>query len=89
MANSSEGTYGAVSIGAAAALIKAANSRRESIVVQNVHATQVLYVGTDSSVTDANGLKLAAGESIRLETKSAIYGYGSGAATTGRYFEEF
>ena len=89
MSASSESAYGTVSIGAAAAVIKAANGRRESIVVQNVHATQILYLGSDSSVTTANGLKLAAGESIRLQTKSVIYGIASGAATDTRYFEEF
>lgn len=86
---SSESAYGAVSVDGTAEIIKAANPRRESIVIQNVHATQVLYIGSDSSVALASGLKLIAGESIRLQTKSAIWGIGSGAATDTRYFEEF
>jgi hypothetical protein len=86
---SSESAYGAVAVDATAEVVKAANSRRESIVVQNVHASQVLYLGSDASVTTSNGLKLLAGESIRLQTKSAIYGIGSGSATDTRYFEEF
>lgn len=89
MANSSESTYGTVSTGTTAGLIKAANSRREAIVIKNVHATQVLYVGSDSSVATTTGFKLSAGESTRLETKSAIWGIASGAATDTRYFEEF
>jgi hypothetical protein len=86
---SSESTYGAVSVDATAEIIAAARPRRESIIIQNVHATQVLYVGNDANVTSSNGLKVIAGESVRLETKSAIWGVGSGAATDTRFFEEF
>lgn len=89
MAGSSEATYGTVAIGATAGLIKAARGRRESIVVQNVHASQILYIGSDASVLTTTGLRLIAGESIRLETKGDVYGIASGAATDTRYFEEF
>ena len=85
---SSESANGNVSIGTSAAIIKAANGRRESLVVQNVHASQVLYIG-DGSVTTSNGLRIPAGESMRLQTKAAVYGIASGASTDVRYFEEF
>lgn len=81
--------YGAFSVGSSAAVIVAANNRRESVVIQNTHASQDLYVGTDSSVTNANGLKVPAGQSVEFTSyQGSVYGYGSGAATTGRYLEE-
>ena len=82
-------SYGTISVGAAAAVVVAANNRRESVYIQNTHATQDLYLGYDSSVTDANGFKLAAGQSIEIKShQGPVYGYGSGAATTGRYLEQ-
>lgn len=89
MAESSETAYGTVAVGASAVIVKAARMRRESILVQNVHASQVLYLGSDASVTTSNGLKVVAGESVRVRTKGDIYGIASGAATDVRYFEEF
>jgi hypothetical protein len=89
MADSSESGYNNVAIGAAAAIIKGAYFRRESIVIKNNHASQILYLGSNASVTTSNGLPLLAGESIRLKTKSDVYGIASGAATDVRYFEEF
>jgi hypothetical protein len=89
MADSSESAYGTVSIGAAASVVKAARFRRESILIQNVHASQTLYIGSDSSVLTTTGLKIAAGESVRVRTKGDVYGIASGAATDVRYFEEF
>lgn len=80
--------YGTVAVGAAAVLIRAGNPQRRSVVVQNVHATQVLYVGDDSSVTTAAGLRLNASESIRIDDYNGpVYGIASGAATDVRYFE--
>lgn len=87
MSASSEGGYGTVAVAATATLIVAARSRRESVVIQNNHASQTLHLGTDSSVTTSTGFKLAAGGSVALNTKGAVYGIGSGAATTTNYFE--
>lgn len=84
----STAAYGTVAIGGAAAVIKAAKTTRKSIVVQNVHATQILYVGSDSSVTTSNGLKVAAGASVTLDDYNGpVYGIASGADTDVRYFE--
>lgn len=85
--NGSDVSYGTVTIGGTAAVVKAGNSRRKAIVVQNVHASQDLYLGDDSSVTTSNGLKVAAGESILVPTTGPIYGIASGAGTDVRYFE--
>lgn len=82
------GNYNTVTIGAAAALIVAANGKRRSVVIQNVHATQVLYLGDDTSVTTANGLKVVAGASVNfVDFTGPLYGIASGAGTDVRYFE--
>jgi hypothetical protein len=83
--------YGNVSIGASAAVISAAKGRSR-VIVQNNHATQILYLGDDASVTaDATatgGLKIAAGASVTLEGfTGSLYGIASGAATTVAFFE--
>jgi beta-N-acetylglucosaminidase len=87
--SSSESAYGNVSIGATAALIKGQRGRRESIWIKNNHASQILYLGSDSSVTTSNGYSLAAGQSIELKTKGNVYGIASGAGTDVRYFEAY
>lgn len=82
-------SYGAISVGSSAAVVVGANNRRESVAIQNTHASQDLYLGFDASVTNASGFKVAAGQSVTFFSyQGAIYGYGSGAATTGRYLEE-
>jgi hypothetical protein len=81
-------SYAAFSVGAAAVQLLSGSVHRTRVIVQNVHATQDLYLGWDASVTAANGLKLAAGESVEITKPEALFVIGSGAATTGRYFEE-
>lgn len=83
--------YGNVSVGASAVVVSAAN-RRSRLIVQNNHASQILYLGDDSSVTaDATatgGLKIAAGASVTLEGfTGSLYGIASGAATPVAFFE--
>jgi hypothetical protein len=84
-----QASYGTVSIGGTAALLKAANTSRTSIVIQNVHATQLLYIGSDASVTTANGVRVAAvGGTLTLDDYTGpIYAIASGAATDVRYWE--
>jgi hypothetical protein len=82
--------YGTVAVGATAGLILGGRSLRDSVTIQNVHATQILYIGNDASVTTSTGLKIAAGDKHSLETYNGpIYGIASGAATDTRYLEVF
>lgn len=82
------GSYAAVTIGASAAVVKSGKPSRKSILIQNLHATQVLYLGLDSSVTTSNGLRVAAGESVRIDDYNGpVYGIASGAGTDVRYLE--
>lgn len=82
--------YGAISVGGTAASIVPANPRRERVFIQNLHATQDLYIGGDASVATTTGWKLvAAGGAVTLQGhQGAVFGIGSGAATVGRYLEE-
>jgi hypothetical protein len=89
MAGSGSAAYGNVSIGTAAAVLVAARQARESVLIKNNHASQILYLGGNSSVTSSNGLPLAAGESVRVETRQVVYAIASGASTDVRYFEEY
>lgn len=83
--------YGNVSVGTSAAVVATAKGRR-NIIVQNNHATQILYLGDDANVTaDATatgGLKIAAGASVTLDRfTGAVFGIASGAATPVAFFE--
>ena len=85
---SSTGANSAVSIGATAGVIVDGTGRRRSVLIQNVHATQILYVGTTSGVTTSNGIRVNAGESIEFSDYiGPVYGIASGAATDIRVFE--
>lgn len=82
--------YGAKTIDTSAVLIADSRATRRSITVQNVHASNDLYVGSDSSVTSSNGVKVKAAESLRFDDYSgAVYGIGSAASTDVRYFEVY
>jgi hypothetical protein len=76
-----------VTIGTSAALIKGSTSGRESIVIQNVHASNDLYVGP-SGVTTSSGVKVPAGQSITFDDYiGPVYGIASAASTDVRYLE--
>lgn len=82
------GSYGAASVGTSASQIVASRSSRNGLVVQNIHASNDLYIGSDSSVTTSTGVKVPAGASIEFpEYVGAVYGIASGSSTTVRYFE--
>ena len=83
-----ESSYGNATIGAAAAVIVAANASRGEVLVQNVHATNTLYIGTDNAVTVANGLKVGPGGSISLTVDDDVYGIADAAGTDVRYLDE-
>jgi len=80
-------TNSAVSVGASATLIAAANPARVRIIIQN-NGTGAIYIG-DASVTTANGFPVAAGTSFSdraisegppdLNFSQAWYGIAGGA----------
>jgi hypothetical protein len=77
-------TTTAVSVGTSAVLLSGASGPRERLIVQNLHASQILYVG-GSDVTTSNGIRIAAGEAREFENLvGAVYGIASGATTDVR-----
>jgi hypothetical protein len=84
------GYYGQGSVGTAATQIAAGASQalKLGVVLENLHATQDLYVGYDGSVTNANGYKLRPGQerAFPVSNRNVLYLYGSGATTTYSYF---
>lgn len=82
---SSGGSYGTVTVGTSAVLVITGAVGREEVTIQNVHASNILYLGTDSSVATTTGLKLLAGESMTVRSGGPIYGIASGASTDVRY----
>ncbi|MHA1827079.1 MAG: hypothetical protein ACTSX6_00375 [Candidatus Heimdallarchaeaceae archaeon] len=84
----STATYGAVSVGSSPTIIRSSNSARRSLIIQN-NSTVDVYIGTDSSVTTSNGLKLLPDTSISI-TDSTTDWYGVVASGTAdvRYIEE-
>lgn len=88
MADGTASNYGATTIGSGAAVrIVAANAKRDAVSIQNLHASNDLYVGPDSSVTSSTGQKVAAGGSIAPPTRGDVYGRASGASTDVRFWE--
>ena len=79
--------HGAVTVGTSAALVRAANDARNSILIQNLGADDI-YIG-DSGVTTANGLLVGKnGGTISFTAQTAIYGRSASAGNDVRYLEE-
>lgn len=79
---------GAGSVGSAAALGVAANTLRRILRIQNRHATQILYVGKDNTVSASvfnwvlTGTTANPANELNLDGYTgAIWVFGSGAAT--------
>ena len=82
-----QGNYDAVAIGTTAAVIVAAGTR-SSVVIQNLDASNDLYVGFDASVTASNGFHLASNDSIKFDDYlGPVYGIGSASDTDVRFLE--
>jgi hypothetical protein len=54
-------------------IISAANELRSRILVKNLDASIVVYVGEATGVTSSTGFPLAAGESVALYTTAVVY----------------
>lgn len=80
-------SYGTVTCNATITLLLAANISRATAVIQN-NGTEAIYIGWDSSVTVANGLKLAAGAIMEVTNQATIYGISTTTTNNVRYSEE-
>ena len=77
------GTYGAKAVTTTATTL-AITTRTW---VKNNHATNILYIGNDSSVTAADGYPLNPGEEKLFGGSQTLHLIASGAATDVRYLE--
>jgi hypothetical protein len=81
------GAYGQQDVSTTAVEVVAANTDRQSALLQNT-GPEAVYVGFDSSVTAANGVEIAAGGTYADETYSgALYAITSSGTTDIRFQE--
>lgn len=81
--------YGAVSVTTSATDIIATDlANRIKVIVQNIGGRKA-YVGSNASVTAANGIELTPGSSVELEVGPSVnlHAIAVGGATDFRYFE--
>lgn len=76
-----------VSIGTVADVIVAASTRRGTLVIQNMHATNDLYIGLTSAVTTANGIWIGPKGSMEVSAATGVWGVASGASTDVRVMQ--
>lgn len=79
--------YGAQSVGTTPIQLLTKQNGRVGALIQNNHASQDVYIGSDANVTSSNGIKVPAGQSVRIAYAGAIWAVASGAGTDVRYFE--
>jgi hypothetical protein len=84
----SEFTHGNKTIGVVADKLVDENTYRRSILIQNLSATNNLYIG-NAGVTTANTVKIAPGEGLTLYSRSAIYAVADADTCDVRYLEEY
>lgn len=84
--------YGSVSVGVAATLIRPANTDRRELRIVNTSIVTPVYLGTDASVTTANGFPLYENQNI-LQSKDsgawlgAVYGIVGAGNADVRFWE--
>jgi hypothetical protein len=75
-------------VGTSAALLVAGRTLRKSILIQNAHGSNKLYVGVASTVTTSSGIRLDPDNSIEFtDYLGPIYAIADGASTDVRYLE--
>lgn len=79
--------YGAVTVGVAATLVKAANVNRSTMLVQNL-SSENLFIGDDASVTVANGVMINVGGSANFTFQETVYAISPSGAADVRFLEE-
>lgn len=80
--------FGAVVVGVAATLVRAANASRRSILVQN-NGTADIYVGSSAAVTVATGIRVPlGGGAFESQAIGAVYAISGTAGQDVRFSEE-
>lgn len=87
LAASTLASHGAVTVGAAAVLVRPQDLFRAAVLVQNIGGAEV-YVGTSSSVTVANGIMVPVDGSARLTIQSEVWAISGAAGQDVRWLDE-
>lgn len=80
-------SYGNAVVGLAASNVVAANTSRANVLIQNL-GPGIVYHGTDSAVTTANGIQIPVGGAIPITHDDDVYLISDTANTDVRYLEE-
>jgi hypothetical protein len=78
--------YGAVTVDSTATLIRAANSARGQLTLQN--NGNDIWLGNNVSVTSSNGIKISSGSSVSIKSANSIYGIALTDGQDIRYWED-
>lgn len=68
--------------------VLSADINRVSAILQNLDATDLIYISTVNPATSANGIRLGAGESVVVTYRGALYGIASANTPTLAIYEE-
>ena len=80
--------FASVSVGTSAVQVSAGQARRSSILIQNVHASNTVYVGPADTITAENTIQLSAGDSVEFsDVQGPIFAVADGADTDVRFLE--
>lgn len=79
---------GQVATSTSAATLVAARPARRSVTIKNTDTTIAVYVGP-ATVTTANGMPLAGGESITVDTTALIQVIAASGTPTVAYYETY
>lgn len=85
-------SYNTVTVTSTATQILDADNARRNVQICNTDNSTIVYIGSDSSVTTANGMPLYQNQTRENEEilggyKGAIYGIVSSGSVDVRYFE--
>jgi len=81
------GSYGQITVSTSATEVVAANTERQSVLIQNSGSDPV-YVGFDNAVTASDGIEVAAGGTYADETYTGDVYAVAGAGTNDVRFQE-
>lgn len=88
LSSSGSATLSQVTVGGTAVSLVDATPVRRSVLIQNVHATNNLFIGPTNGVLTTTGIQVRSNESIELtDYNGALFGIASAASTDVRILE--
>lgn len=81
--SASSGSFGTVTVGTTATLIKPANSSRIALIITPNTSGKIIFIGLDNSVTTANGIQLNQDDVFTIDQNNLYTGAIFGIVATG------